>query len=177
MKTITQTVGMIQGALQTGKEIKHDRYSPQFTLPQLLTSVTPETVSLVTLVFTRLGDLFGAKCKTKGLILHHSAEAEARGEITESFYLWCRKLDGLSKKQIAFGIGQIEAKAAEVYQTGEELWPPSYAEFIGLCNQHHGTQAHRYFDRSKAIENKTQREKRRKLGMEQCGKLRDFLNS
>lgn len=94
---------------------------------------------------------------------------------TDTFYLWCRKLRGLSAEQIAYGMERIEGMAGEAFASGREMWPPSYAEFIGLCNQKYETAAHKYFDRSHALENKTLKESRNELGRRKCAELMQNL--
>lgn len=159
MRQASNIVALTTAALQTGKEIKHERPSPRWT---------PETGKLVSLLFARMADLFGPKCKTRGLEIYADEE---RGIHSQAFQLWCWKLNGLTAEQFARGMQQIEIRAREAYQVGDEMWPPSYAEFQALCCEHHDTRAHKYFPPMLALEDKTAREQRMAYGREQSAKL------
>lgn len=81
-------------------------------------------------VFARLGDLFGELAHSRGLDIH-----DIDKNYTREFKLWCKKLDHLGADDIAVGIFTLESRIAEASSEGEKSYPPSYAEFIGLCTQ------------------------------------------
>src|SRR5687767_12306120 len=87
------------------------------------------TEKMVLLLFTRLADLFSSKAAAKGLIIYFD---ESKKIYSETFDLWCRKLDGLTVDDFKKGMEGLEAKAEESYRLGDEMWPPSYAEFRAL---------------------------------------------
>lgn len=79
-------------------------------------------------LFARFGDLFGELARSKGLEIKG-----ADGSYTRIFQLWCKKLDDLAPCQIANGVDNLEKRIEECAKNGEKSWPPTYAEFRGLC--------------------------------------------
>lgn len=165
MKPINAQLALAKSALLTNSGTKQSNSSSS--------TEYLKTASLVNLLFTRMGDLYGDKCKTKGLVIYAD---RGRGIHSQTFQLWCKKLHGLTEQEFAYGMKKLEERATALFQQGEEMWPPSYAEFIGLCSEPKTCPAHKYFEPTKKLEDKTAREKRRQLGQEQCSKLLDFLN-
>jgi hypothetical protein len=100
-----------------------------------------QTEKFMILAFTRMADLFGPKCKAHGLEIR-----DERGNYTEPFKLWCRKCNGLTPTQITNGMRRVEFDCAKRAQAGDESWPPSYAEFIGLCTANWESRAHKPFE-------------------------------
>lgn len=93
------------------------------------------------------------------------------GRYSPEFLLWCRKLQGLSDEEYQRGFTMLEARVREAATLGEEEWPPSYAGFMGLCEKPFGSMAHKPFDKSRALEDQTTKEKRRELGIRECQNL------
>lgn len=97
---------------------------------------------MVMLIFARLSDLYGSKCKVQALEIH-----DEENRYTTQFKLWCRavEVEGLTLKQIATGFQRLEFISAHKARIGEEAWPPSYAGFIGHCTSGWETAAHKPF--------------------------------
>ena len=83
-----------------------------------------------------MADLFGSKAKSKGLVIYLSDEDEEKNIYSENLKLWCRKLSDLNTDNFKTGMHGLEKKAEDDYRLGEEMWPPSYAEFRALCFPH-----------------------------------------
>lgn len=110
------------------------------------------------LVFTRLADLFANKSRAQGLLIYDDTE-----NYSEAFLLWCRKCDGLTPKQFKFGMEQLESRATKAAQRGSEMWPPSYAEFIGIATESWETKAHKPYA-APALPDKAAQGRARKAG-------------
>jgi hypothetical protein len=132
-------------------------------------SWTEQTERLTILVFTRMGDLYGPKCKAHGLTIF-----DDNGQHSEQFRLWCRKLDGLTSKQITAGMGKLEYTCSRNAQAGDESWPPSYAEFVGHCTSNWETAAHKPFERL-ALPDKGKQERARKAGAEELARMKSLF--
>jgi hypothetical protein len=132
--------------------------------------LNPLTAKWVGLVFTRFADLFGAKVKTRGLEIYCDSE---KGIYSEAFRLWCRKLSDLGEDDFKAGMTGVETRAEAMFREGDEMWPPSYAEFRALCfpMTTRDTQAHKYFEPVLALEDKTAKEKRYELGRQKSAEL------
>ena len=129
---------------------------------------------LVALLFTRMGVLFSDKCRQKGLVIYSSDYDENMGNVSDTFILWCQKLEGLSEDDLKRGLYALEARQSRMYADGQEMWPPSYAEFIGLCKEppkEDSCAAHKPFSNTLAIEDETAKKKRFELGEKECGKI------
>lgn len=137
------------------------RYSPQ-----------PRQKKIVSAMWARMTQIYGNKWT--------SQEGEPRqinGDDSARFILWCQKTDGLTDDQWKRGFENVEHEVRDKKRDGEIAWPPSYAEFLGLCDRD-DTQKyipeHKYFPPI-GIEDKTTREKRRLLGIEKCGQLKGIF--
>lgn len=128
------------------------------------------------LLFARLGDLFDSKAANRGLVVYADREKKIYSEKLE---LWCRKLDDLTAEDFKRGMAWLEKRAEESYALGDEMWPPSYAEFRALAFPLSGrdTLAHKPFAQLPALEDKTAREKRYALGREKSRELLDMLGA
>ena len=120
------------------------------------------TEKMIILLFTRMADLFSSKAASRGMRIYDDQE---KGIYSEQFELWCRKLDDLGVADFKRGMEGVEKRAEEEYRLGQEMWPPSYAEFRALAfpETNRDTQAHKYFDRI-ALPDKTAQEKARAAG-------------
>lgn len=134
-------------------------------------SPTSRDVKLVTALWQRMRQLFGHKWTSQA-----GPAKLANGRYSPEFLLWCRKLHRLSDADYQRGFYMLEHRVREAAMLGEEEWPPSYAGFLGLCERHHEAVAHKPFRRDRALEDHAAKERRRQLGMEQCGKLLDMLS-
>lgn len=127
-------------------------------------------------MFTRLSDLFGNKINGRGLFIYADAE---KGIFSEAFKLWCRKLADLNESDFVIGMAGVEKKAEAMFRDGEEMWPPSYAEFRAMCfpKATRDTLAHKYFEPLIGIEDQTARAARYELGRQESAKLLGMLGS
>ena len=89
------------------------------------------TEALTSALFVRFADLFGELARAKGFEI----KREGSSELTREFQLWCLKLKDLNDQQFVNGIEQLEKFIARNAEEGKPTYPPSYAEFIGLCNR------------------------------------------
>ena len=89
---------------------------------------TPATEKLVALLWVRMAQMFPAKWLSGA-----GAFRAIGGGLTETAKTWCWKLDGLTERQFADGIRELEHRAEQAGAQGKELWPPSYAEFRGMA--------------------------------------------
>jgi len=80
-------------------------------------------------LFARFSDLYGALAQSKGLEIYR----EGSSELTREFQLWCLKLNDIDMEGIARGVEALENQIIKNSSNGEKSWPPSYAEFKGLC--------------------------------------------
>jgi len=95
-------------------------------------------------LFTRLADIYGARCKPAGLIIH-----DDNGQYTRMFRLWCEKLNHLRIDQHKYAIGIIET-TIDVRNS----YPPTYAEYLAIIRQQNGQilhPAHKPFKPTKAL--------------------------
>lgn len=129
---------------------------------------------MVILLFARLADLFDSKAAARGLIVYKDREKKIYSEKLE---LWCRKLDDLTPDDFKRGMAGLEAKAENDYKQGNEMWPPSYAEFRALAfpKTDRDTLAHKPFPRLTALEDQTEKAKRYELGKQKSRELLDML--
>lgn len=83
-------------------------------------------------IFARFADLFQNKCKTQGIVIYNDDD-----KYTDTFKLWCVKLDqaGIKVDDVARGIKHLEEHIRDSARSGNEVWPCSYAEFIGHCEK------------------------------------------
>ena len=50
----------------------------------------------------------------------------------KKFETWCRKLTDLSLEDFGRAFSRLEDEIAAARNTGQKIYPPSYAEFLGL---------------------------------------------
>lgn len=117
-------------------------------------------------MWERMGQLFGHKWSSQ-----EGEITDPAGKFNPRFLLWCLKTAHLTDEDWARGFREVEFRVREAARMGDEIWAPSYAAFLGYCEKPVGAPAHRYFDRSAALEDKTAKERRRQLGLENCSKL------
>lgn len=99
-----------------------------------------ETEKLVLGLFARFGDLFGNKCKADGLNIK-----DDNGQYSTKFKLWCKKLHEaeITVEDVARGIKHLEESIRDSVRAGNEIWPPSYAAFIGHCDKQKQREEHK----------------------------------
>lgn len=133
MQQINNHLALVQASAKSATPIKHERMHVK--------PWNDSTETLVLLLFTRLADLFNDKAKKT-----HAIYKDREKKIySTAFELWCRKLNDLSTEDFKRGMAGLEKKAEDDYREGNEMWPPSYAEFRALAFPKHGrdTQAHK----------------------------------
>jgi len=130
---------------------------------------------MVLLLFTRLADLFGSKAASKGLKIY---EVPGDKDYSDGFKLWCRKLDDLKLEDFKRGMERLEKRAEDEYRLGNEMWPPSYAEFRALAfpSSTRDTLAHKPFEDNALPEPKEYRSKRYEEGVKQTAALLAMLD-
>lgn len=133
------------------------------------------TEKMIVLLFTRLADLFGSKAASKSLVIYFDEE---KGEYSEQFDLWAWKLDDLTAEDFKRGMEGLECRAEQCYRDGEEMWPPSYAEFRALAfpASNRDTLAHKPFDKPALPEPIEHRKKRYQKGVEECANILAMLD-
>lgn len=114
-------------------------------------------------------------------MIHKSDKDAQQGVVTDIFILWCQKLEDLDEDGFKRGMYAMESRQSLMYAEGREMWPPSYAEFIGLCKEPEPEKtenwaAYKHFDSSKAIEDKTAKEERYKKGVQHCNDILKLLS-
>jgi len=75
-------------------------------------------------------------CKAKNLVIFEDDDSKALGSYSSTFELWCTKLDGLDVYAFKRGVESLESYITNNVILDREVWPPSYAEFIGHCKKH-----------------------------------------
>lgn len=98
------------------------------------------------------------------------------GHYSPEFLLWCRKLEQLTDAEYQRGFMQLEFLVREAARQGDELWPPSYAGFLGYCEKPHSEQAHRYFSQQ-ALPDTTAQERAKAAGNREIRKMRALFSS
>ncbi len=95
-------------------------------------SYKPESrqVTLINALWDRMEQLFRHRWS--------SAEGEKfkDGQLTQNFLMLCRKTEELTNEQWRRGFDQLEKRVSDAARQGDESWPPTYAEFVGLCQEH-----------------------------------------
>lgn len=154
MDQINNQLAMVQAQAKLAMQIGQDHRRKQ--------RYSDSTKKMIILLFTRLADLFGSKAASRGLRIFDDQEKDI---YSEQFDLWAWKLDDLSAADFKRGMEGLEKRAEDCYRLGEEMWPPSYAEFRALAfpETSRDTQAHKPFERL-SLPDKTSMEKARKAG-------------
>lgn len=91
------------------------------------------------------------------------------------FKTWCNKLNHLTDDQFKKGFERIEFNVKSSAAEGKESWPPSYAEFIGLCEDMPGYQAHKYFIPKLPVSDEI-KSRRRSIGELEIEKMKSMFN-
>jgi hypothetical protein len=122
-----------------------------------------------------MADLFGSKASNRGIVIYESKVHEEKGIFSEAIELWCRKLGDLTQDDFKRGMEGLEKKAEDAYREGEEMWPPSYAEFRALCfpKNDRDSAAHKVLEHVllAPIESPEDKEKRLELGRKEAARL------
>jgi hypothetical protein len=69
----------------------------------------------------------------------------------------------------------LEFEAEQAGRKGEEIWPPSYAEFVGKCSQNKGVAAHKQFTPS-LPEPESAKAERKAKGRERLATIKGILD-
>lgn len=116
-----------------------DGLRSQSEQPSKPKSYKPESrqVNLINALWDRMTQLYRARwTSAEGEKLE--AYGPRAGQLTQNFLLWCRKTESLTNEQWAKGFEVLEKQVEKQSSNGETPWPPTYAEFIGLCKCHEG---------------------------------------
>ena len=81
-------------------------------------------------LFARFADLYDGLARAKGLEIFRENNSN---EYTREAQLWMLKLNDIDMQGIARGVEALENQIIKNSSKGEKSWPPSYAEFKGLC--------------------------------------------
>jgi len=83
----------------------------------------------MTLFWLQMAGLYGYKWT--------STMGETGGDLRKSFHfnMWLDKTRELTLDQWQKGVDRCEANLRQSGKTGDECWPPSYAEFLGFCDE------------------------------------------
>lgn len=128
-----------------------------------------------------MAELFRNKARSEGLIIYSD---EDKGMFSDTFKLWCVKLKDLTIEDFRDGTLAMEQMAEALYKSGEQMWPPSFAEFRALCfpSVDYDRQAHRMLPSlwdpaamCYRLEDQTAKAKRYELGQKKSGELLELL--
>lgn len=165
MRHINQVLERNPSPNNPGKSRK--RYSP-----------TSRQERLVSALWQRMRQLFGSKWASQA----GPAKLE-NGRYSNEFLLWCRKLEGLTDAEYQRGFARLEYLVREAGRKGEDLWPPSYAGFLGYCEPPIGQRSYKLFPSNidpkappLALPDKAAQERARKAGTVELEKLRGFFS-
>ena len=81
-------------------------------------------------LFARFADLYDGLARAKGLEIFRENNPN---EYTREAQLWMLKLNDIDMQGIARGVEALENQIIKNSTQREKSWPPSYAEFKGLC--------------------------------------------
>jgi hypothetical protein len=163
---INNQMAVIQAQARLGMQTGQER--------KLTRRYSVSTEKMIILLFTRLADLFGSKAANKGLVIYFD---ESKGIYSEQFDLWGWKLDDLTAEDFKRGMEGLEKRAEQCYRDGEEMWPPSYAEFRALAfpASNRDTLAHKPFERLQ-LPDMTAMSKAKQAGRAELDKMLGLLN-
>jgi hypothetical protein len=119
--------------------------------------------------FAVFAQLFGTKCQQQGLVVYSNEE---RGIHSPTFLLWCQKLSGLRLGEFKSGWAVLEKRVENAGREGKDLWPPTYAEFLGMCTRNHETRAHVPFKPESALEDLGAKEAAKEAGAQAIADMR-----
>lgn len=90
---------------------------------------------------------------------------------TENFKRWCGELSHFTDKHWKRSYNRIEGDIKEAARMGEDIWPPSSVAVVAYSEPAICSKMYKNFDREKAIEDISAKEKRKELGIAECQKL------
>lgn len=161
MQQVNHLLDNPEKTLCDGSSAKREKNSP-----------SPRQRKLVTAMWERMSQIFGHKWASQ-----EGEIREANGQYASRFLLWCRKTAHLTDEQWARGFRTLEQRVREAGRQGDVIWPPSYAAFLGFCEEAPKARGHRYFDRSTALEDKTERERRIEIGRRECKSILSMFDN
>jgi hypothetical protein len=106
------------------------------------------------------------------------------GQYERNFLFWCEKLAGLTDEQWARGFERVEFSVREAARQGNEAWPPSYAAFLGYCDEPdkpddpHKKALHQFvtpYWKVKQLEDQTKKERAKETAETELGKLKSLF--
>ncbi|MEW5248896.1 hypothetical protein [Microbulbifer discodermiae] len=92
-----------------------------------------------------------------------------------NFLLWAQKTAHLNDAAWKRGFDRLEFMVREAGRQGDEVWPPSYAAFLGMCEKPHGEMAHKLF-KPLALPDKAAQERSRSIGSKTLGDLKSMFS-
>ena len=95
------------------------------------------------------------------------------GEYTNNFKRWCEELSHFTDKHWKRSYNRIEGDIKKTAQMGIDVWPPSSVAVIAYSKC---SAMYKSFDRSRAVEDLTEKEKRNELGKAECKKILDMFD-
>lgn len=116
--------------------------------------------------------LFGHKwASQEGEILNE------RGEYARNFLFWGQKTRNLTDEQWRRGMEYVEYIVKEAARQGDkkELWPPSYAAFLGFCEPRPGSKMYKPFEPLK-LPDKTAHERSQAVGSSTLDSLKSMFD-
>jgi len=115
--------------------------------------------------------------------LSTEGEAEkAPGRPSDNFLFWCQKTDALTAEQWRRGFQVLEQKVREAARQGEDMWPPSYAAFLGMCDEpegQHKKALHQFvtpYFVANSLEDLSKKEEAQKLGEQTLDTLKTLFD-
>ena len=98
-------------------------------------------------------------------------EYSDNGKHTGNFLRWAHELKHFDDDAWKRAYSRIECDIKESAKLGEQAWPPSSVAVVAFAEKPVSSAMYKPFDRSRAIEDKTARERRMRVGQEHCKKL------
>ena len=101
----------------------------------------PETERRVAALFGEFTVMYGNRAVD--YVIYRNKWDEERGQHSQTFLSWCRRLNGLKPGQYKQGIAALREQIQQGARAGETAWPPTPDEFIGLASASHETRIHK----------------------------------
>ena len=131
----------------------------------------PRQLKLVSALWQRMSQLFPGRWES------NQGSPKAGGSFSENFLFWSKKTERLTDEQWRRGFDKLEFNVKQASKDGKVSWPPSYAEFLGMCESCPGWSMHKKNDPIGLPEPKQARKGRVKEGRKQCANILSILGS
>ncbi len=103
---------------------------------------------------------------------------DSKGNFTGRFLLWVEKTEKLTDDDWRRGFENVEIMVREKTRNHETAYPPSYAEFLGMCDNDENQKyipEHKMFALTK-IESDEERAERKQSGLEKSQRLKSIFD-